>query len=332
VACRDRAHLSGRWGSVGRSCDPSHPGRPPRSRPPSWTSGERPGPPCEDDGRSGLHGLDRLRSPLRRGAPEHRCADPRTDPRPCARDLDASASGLVGAVCAWALAVVRGSRRRRRRSCLRGVHRHGLLLPAGLRGSGEPHERGRCDRLLPDRVRSGDASRGSDHGARRPTPPRCACRCIGGRPLRRFGYAHRSRIDIRNWDRAATLQKQELARLSSSGGRPAPGTTIFAVGGTGEVAPNVSAFSVTWDLDTALELRWNDPTLHAYPVFSGTTFVCTASTVTPTGFWNSAGTPPPTVAYGHALFFDLRGGRRKLVRNQQDCVRAQREFRPGPII
>jgi hypothetical protein len=146
------------------------------------------------------------------------------------------------------------------------------------------------------------------------------------------GYANRSRDDVRTWDRAATIQQQELATLSRSLGKRAPGTTIFASGAAGEVAPHVYAFGVTWDLTTALELRWDDRSLRAYPIFSGTTFACTATTMTPAGFWNSAGTPPPTIAYRNVVFFDFPTGRTLVVHNRQDCLRAETEFPPRPLL
>jgi hypothetical protein len=147
-----------------------------------------------------------------------------------------------------------------------------------------------------------------------------------------IGYANRSRDDIHTWDHAASIQHQELSALSNTLGKPPQGTAIFAFGGTGQIAPNVYAFGVTWDLNSAVKLRWSDPTLQAYSIFGGTTFTCSATTVTPAGFWNSPGASPPTIPYGRVVFFDFRTGRHTVVRNTQECLRARSEFRPGPLV
>lgn len=145
------------------------------------------------------------------------------------------------------------------------------------------------------------------------------------------GYANRALRDVRDWDRAAAIQRQELGRLRQSMAKPAPGTTIFAFGGVGATATGVYAFRVTWDLDGAVQVLWRDPTLQAYPIFIGTTFLCGLASLYPSGFVNGNG-PAQTAAYGHALFFDLRDGRRRIIHNLKDCLSARRQFQPGPVM
>jgi hypothetical protein len=144
------------------------------------------------------------------------------------------------------------------------------------------------------------------------------------------GYADKARDDIGDWDRAAEMQRSQLARLSGSLPKPRPFTTIFAFGGAGRSAPGVWAFGVTWDLNGAVQILWEDETLHAYPIFTGTTIVCERNSLYPDGWGNGNG-PAQRARYGQALFFDMRDGTRLLVRNRRDCVRAQQQFQPGPI-
>ena len=144
------------------------------------------------------------------------------------------------------------------------------------------------------------------------------------------GYADLTRTDIGHWDRAGEDQRAQLQTLSRIVGRPAPGTTMYVYGGTGTTAVNVFAFRVTWDLNGAVRLHWNEPSISAYPIFAGTTFVCGRTTMYPSSFGNGDGISQQA-AYGHALFVDLRNGKRALIASQAQCRSAQRSFVPGPL-
>jgi hypothetical protein len=143
------------------------------------------------------------------------------------------------------------------------------------------------------------------------------------------GYVHRTRQDIAAWDRAGTIQRQELGELRAAG-RPDAGTTIYAFGGIGATAPGVYAFRVTWDLDSAVQLLWNDATLHAYPIFTGTQMTCTATQVVPVGQANGDGVGQAS-NYGQAVFYDFRSGRQQQIANAVACARAVANFAPGPV-
>jgi hypothetical protein len=87
---------------------------------------------------------------------------------------------------------------------------------------------------------------------------------------------------------------------------------------------------VTWDLNGAVQLLWNDPTLHAYPMFNDTSIVCQRTSLYPYGY-GYAKNNSQAADYGHALFVDLRTGQQTLVRSQQECRAAAHEFKPGPV-
>ena len=143
------------------------------------------------------------------------------------------------------------------------------------------------------------------------------------------GYVHRTRQDIAAWNRAGTIQRQEIGELRAAG-RPAAGTTIYAFRGTGATAPGVFAFRVTWDLNSAVQLLWNDATLHAYPIFAGTQMTCTATQVVPVGPANGDGAAQ-AANYQQAVFYDFRSGHQQRIADAQACVRAVDTFVPGPV-
>lgn len=143
------------------------------------------------------------------------------------------------------------------------------------------------------------------------------------------GYVHRTRQDIAAWNRAGSIQRQEIGELRAAG-RPARWTTIYAFGAIGATAPGVFAFRATWDLNSAVQLLWNDATLHAYPIFNGTQMTCTATQVVPVGPSNGDGLAQ-AANYQQALFYDLHNGRQQRIVSAAACARAVANFAPGPV-
>jgi hypothetical protein len=143
------------------------------------------------------------------------------------------------------------------------------------------------------------------------------------------GYVRRTHSDIAAWNRAGTIQRQELAELRAAG-RPPSLTTIYTFGGVGATAPGVYAFRVTWDLGGAVQLLWNDATLHAYPIFLGTQMTCTPTQVVPIGPGNGDGIAE-AADYRQAIFYDFRSGREQRIANARECAQAVSSFVPGPV-
>ncbi|MGD0452011.1 MAG: hypothetical protein ABSB69_00300 [Solirubrobacteraceae bacterium] len=146
------------------------------------------------------------------------------------------------------------------------------------------------------------------------------------------GYVHRTRQDVAAWDRAGTIQRRELAQLKAAG-RPASGTTIYTFAGVGATAVEVPVFQRTVALNSAVQLLWNDPTLHAYPIFAGTEMTCTATEVVPVpaGANNEAG-PAQSAKYRQAVFYDFRSGRQQLIASAAECRQAVASFVPGRVL
>jgi hypothetical protein len=141
------------------------------------------------------------------------------------------------------------------------------------------------------------------------------------------GFLVRLERDSRSWGRAATAQQHELARLWRLG-RPAPGTIDYVYGGVGTLSSGVDAFQWPWELTGAVAMHWNDPTLVAYPVFRGTQITCGQTGVVAVG--PLAGAQFDSAAtYGHAVFSDVRSGRRETIGSRATCTRALRRFVAG---
>lgn len=143
------------------------------------------------------------------------------------------------------------------------------------------------------------------------------------------GYVSITRKDVASWNRAAAIQRYDLSVLRHVG-RPPSGTTIYAFGGIGATAPGVYAFRVTWDLNSAVQLYWNDPTLHAYPIFDGTSIECAPTQVIPNGPANGDGIAQ-AASYGHVMFFDFATKSSRMIDNPRVCDEAQTAYIPGPV-
>ncbi len=150
-----------------------------------------------------------------------------------------------------------------------------------------------------------------------------------GLTLLAIGYGRRTEADLTLWDNAAASQRQQLEIL---GRMPTPrrGETLFVFGGRGLVAPGVFAFRVTWDLNEAAKLMWNDASVRAFPIFAGTQMRCGTHRVIPLGSSNGDGAAQ-AAAFGRAEFVDLRTGRVSSFSDQQACQRAADQFIAGPV-
>lgn len=143
------------------------------------------------------------------------------------------------------------------------------------------------------------------------------------------GYFQRVRMDVTAWDRAGSIQRQQLRELRAMG-RPPRSSTIYAFGGIGATAPGVYSFRVTWDLNSAVQLLWNDATLRAYPIFAGTQMSCGRTQVVPVGPANGDG-PGQAAYYGHAIFYDFATGREQHIDNEAECAEGVAAFPPEPV-
>jgi len=152
------------------------------------------------------------------------------------------------------------------------------------------------------------------------------------------GYAYRVRSDIIRWDRATTLQAEVLDVLGRTVPRPAPGSMLYVAGYPPMVDPGVSVFSVPWDLDGAVKLRYGDPTLRALPVAAGVVFECGPAGVVPRvsslpdGLYGSGYGVTQGARYGGAVLVDAARGQATVVRDAAGCRRATARLPLAPLI
>ncbi len=141
------------------------------------------------------------------------------------------------------------------------------------------------------------------------------------------GYARMAEADVTLWDDAAKSQAQQLTELSRIS-RPPSRSTLYVFGGRGDVAPGVTAFRLTWDLNSAAQLMWSDASIRAYPIFTGTQMRCDQATVVPLGFSNGDG-PGQAGRFGRSEFVQLPRARVAAIRDRHSCQRAVSQFIPG---
>lgn len=142
-----------------------------------------------------------------------------------------------------------------------------------------------------------------------------------------LGYSPRLADDQRDWVRAAREQDRVLARLDSLLHDPPSRAGLFTVGHRVATAPGVPVFAAPWDLSGAIQLRFHDPSLTAFPMVAGSRYDCTQRGVVGRSPW----TPQrQETTYGRALLLDLRRGEIARVASRSDCRAVVRRF-PAPV-
>ena len=139
-------------------------------------------------------------------------------------------------------------------------------------------------------------------------------------------WIQRTRAEIRRWDAAPLLQRDVLARLGSVLRGDERGATIVTFGYPAYAAPGVPVFAHSWDLSGALQLEWNDPAVEAFPIYRRGV-VCGRDAITSLQLEDA-----PPAPYGDAVFVDLAEQQASRIRSRQECLRALRRFRPGPVV
>jgi hypothetical protein len=140
------------------------------------------------------------------------------------------------------------------------------------------------------------------------------------------GWIQRVRDDAARYDATSARQRDELARLRAALPQPPHGSTLFTFGYPAQSAPGMPIFAKAWDLSGAVRLRWNDPSLDAFPIYRRGVS-CGRSKIRPLQLGPQYG-----AAYGNAVFVDLSGGHVQRIRSRGECLRARDTFEPGPLI
>ena len=141
----------------------------------------------------------------------------------------------------------------------------------------------------------------------RPALAGVACLAIG------IGYMVQVADDRGAWERSAGAQQRVLASIP----RPPPRTTVYTFRAPTFAAPGIPVFSLPFDLKAAVRLRFDNPSLAAYPIPGRGRIVCGRYTLYPTGGTYSKA---HGAAYGSAWFVDVAAEKAIPIASRADCV------------
>jgi hypothetical protein len=147
------------------------------------------------------------------------------------------------------------------------------------------------------------------------------------------GYIRGLARDRAHWVAAADQQRAVVRTIARTLGRPARGTVIFAFSQSIFVAPDVPVFDENDDLGGALEARFTDPSLRAYPVPDGIYFDCTAHGLDsdPYGSGLSDYGDLQRAPYGETVFIDVKSGKTLRITSRHACREGTARFTPGAV-
>lgn len=131
------------------------------------------------------------------------------------------------------------------------------------------------------------------------------------------GYLDRVVSDQRGWRESATVQARVLGAVRATLPAPPHHATIYTFNAPGFVAPGIPAFTLAFDLRSAVRLRYDDETLRAYPIRGLDVIECDAAGLHPVG-----GTYGPIhgAAYGEAYFVSVPRRRAFRVDSRAQCL------------
>jgi hypothetical protein len=112
------------------------------------------------------------------------------------------------------------------------------------------------------------------------------------------------RRDAAHWVASAAAQERILRAV----GHPPTGATVVTLRAPVQSGPDVPVFAAVWDLQGALALRYDDPSLRAYPVPPGTRVQCGRAGLELHNYNDAFARQ--TARYADAVLVDVGGGRR----------------------
>lgn len=145
-----------------------------------------------------------------------------------------------------------------------------------------------------------------------------------------ISYARDERDEQQAWARADTAADGVVGAITTVVPEPPPYSTIYTFGHPGSERAGIPIFSASWDLKGAVQLKYNDPTLNAYPILQGTELSCADAGLGPLGNGlspNANGAP-----YQHTYFVDVGTWTGERINTQRQCETALDRYIPGPVI
>jgi hypothetical protein len=138
------------------------------------------------------------------------------------------------------------------------------------------------------------------------------------------GAVHQVRADQRVWEDAAREQERIIDVVDRTTARPPRATTFLTFRAPIATAPAVPVFVAVYDLAGAVRLHYDDPSLRAYPVLSGSRVDCGPRSLTLHNHNDVA--ERQSAAYGAVRLVDVAGGRAVGVRNRSQCMALTRRL------
>jgi hypothetical protein len=145
------------------------------------------------------------------------------------------------------------------------------------------------------------------------------------------GYISRTESDAKAWDRAADLQGNALDGLQRALPDPPEHSTIYTFGHPNNSSRLVPVFRSDWDLNGAVKIRYDDPTLVGIPMTRFTKIVCLQRRLYPSVKRFPHYGPKQGADYGTAFLVDTTTRAVAKIDNRKSCMRAAASFKPGPV-
>jgi hypothetical protein len=128
------------------------------------------------------------------------------------------------------------------------------------------------------------------------------------------------------WRSAYARELSGITKLQATFPTLPRGTTIFTSNYPASETLGVPIFDNTWGLNGMVRVRYEDPTLHAYPITEESGLECLAS-----GMAIGRDEGIPLAPYGTARLIDLQTGRNSTPLNRRECTEGVSKYPPGPL-
>jgi hypothetical protein len=123
-----------------------------------------------------------------------------------------------------------------------------------------------------------------------------------------------------------------LSSIQAAIPQPAHEGTIWTFGQPVLYAPEVPVFGNTWDMTSAVQLQYDDPSLASFVAQPGTVFDCGTEGVKPAGAYLEPEAKTLESPYGRTYFVNTVSREAVRINSQAECRRAASSFEPSPFI
>jgi hypothetical protein len=147
-----------------------------------------------------------------------------------------------------------------------------------------------------------------------------------------IGWIHTLHAESDSYTGAFNEDLRVLASIQTTIPEPAQKSTIWTFGQPVLYAPEIPVFGNTWDMTSAVQLQYNDPTLTSYVALPETVFNCGPKEVKPSVAYPEPEAKALASSYGRTYFVNTVTGEAVKIDSQAECRRAASSFEPSPLI